>query len=79
MNVLSWILLVLYLFVCIALIVIVLMQKGKTMGLGSITGAADTFYGKNRARSLEGTYERVTKYLAIVFIILSAALVMVIQ
>lgn len=79
MNVLSWILLGVYLIVCVALVGIVLLQKGKEMGLGSITGAADTFYGKNKARSMEGTLEKVTKYLAIVFIVLSAALVMVIQ
>lgn len=79
MNVLSWILLGVYLIVCVALIGIVLLQKGKEMGLGSITGAADTFYGKNKARSMEGKLEKATKYLAIVFIVLSAVLVMVIQ
>ncbi|MDF2820782.1 MAG: preprotein translocase, SecG subunit [Clostridiales bacterium] len=79
MNVLAWILLVVYIVVCLALVGIVLLQKGKSMGLGSITGAADTFYGKNKARSMEGTLERVTKYLAIVFIVLSAALVVVIK
>ena len=61
--------------VCIALIGIVLMQEGKSAGLsGAISGIADSYYGKNKARTLEGRLEKITKILAAVFIVLSVVL-----
>ena len=61
--------------VCIALIGIVLMQEGKSAGLsGAISGIADSYYGKNKARTLEGRLEKITKILAAVFIVLSFVL-----
>jgi len=45
---------VLFIIVCIALTVIILMQEGKSAGLGAIAGAADTYWGKNKGRSMEG-------------------------
>lgn len=61
--------------VCLALIGIVLMQEGKSAGLsGAISGMADSYFGKNKARTLEGRLERVTKILAAVFIVLSFVL-----
>ena len=48
-------------FDCIALTVIVLMQEGKSAGLGAIAGAADTYWGKNKGRSMEGALEKSTK------------------
>lgn len=66
---------IVYIVVCLALIVIVLMQEGKSAGLtGSISGAADTYWGKNKGRSMEGALEKFTKYLAIAFILLSVVL-----
>ena len=40
---------------CIVLTIVVLMQEGKEAGLGSISGMADTYWGKNKGRSMEGT------------------------
>lgn len=74
MAVLKIILMIVYAIVCVALTVIVLMQEGKQAGLGSISGAADTYWGKNKGRSMEGALEKITKYLAIGFIILSLLL-----
>ena len=66
---------VLYIIDCLALIIIVLMQQGKSAGLtGTISGAAETYWGKNKGRSLEGKLEKVTVFLAIMFIVLSLAL-----
>ena len=59
---------------CITLTVIVLMQEGKSAGLGAISGAADTYWGKNKGRSMEGALEKGTKYLAVGFILVSILL-----
>ncbi len=65
-----------YIIVCIVLTIVVLMQEGKSAGLtGAISGIADTYWGKNKGRSVEGTLEKVTKILALIFIVLSAVLV----
>ncbi len=75
MIALKIVVMVIYAVVCIALTVIVLMQEGKQAGLtGSISGAADTYWGKNKGRSMEGALEKITKFLAIGFIILSLVL-----
>lgn len=74
-NVIHGILLILYIVVCIALTIIVLMQEGKQAGLtGAISGAAESYWGKNKGRSMEGGLELATKILAVVFIILSLLL-----
>ena len=58
----------------IVLIVAVLMQEGNTQGLGSIGGMADSYWGKNKGRSMEGTLVWLTRVLAAAFIILSVVL-----
>ncbi|HHW66144.1 preprotein translocase subunit SecG [Defluviitalea raffinosedens] len=73
-NVLSIILSVIYVLLAIGLITIVLLQEGKSAGLGSIGGAAETYWGKNKARSLEGTFEKYTKIGAGLFIVLALIL-----
>ena len=55
----------------IALVTLVLMQEGKSAGLGAISGIAETYYGKNKARTMEGKMERLTRILAAVLIVLS--------
>ncbi len=68
---------IVYVLVCIALSVVVLMQEGKQAGLsGSISGAAESYWGKNKGRSMEGALEKGTRVLAIVFMIISALLCM---
>lgn len=68
-------LVIVYALVCLGLTVIVLLQEGKQAGLsGSINGAADTYWGKNKGRSMEGKLEKFTKFLAIGFILLSLLL-----
>ncbi len=68
------ILLILFIIVSIALAAIVLMQEGKSAGLGAVSGAAETYWGKNKGRSMEGTLVKVTKILAVVFFVLAAVL-----
>ena len=75
MEILKTILMIIFAIDCIALSAIVLMQEGKTQGLGSIGGmSTDTYWGQNKGRSMEGALVRGTKMLAILFIVLAAVL-----
>ena len=74
MQILRTILTVIFAIDCIALTVVVLMQEGKQQGLGAIAGAADTYWGKNKGRSMEGNLVKITKYLAIGFMLISIVL-----
>ena len=74
MNILKIILTVIYAIDCIALTVVVLMQEGKQQGLGSIAGVADTYWGRNKGRSMEGRLVTGTKILVALFIIIAAVL-----
>ena len=75
MGTLHTITMVFYILVCVVLTVIVLMQEGKNAGLSvSISGAAETYWGKNKARSMEGKLVILTRILVAVFIILSVVL-----
>ena len=74
-HTLHTILLLVYILVCCILTVIVLMQEGKQAGLtGAISGAAETYWGKNKGRSMEGGLELATKILAVTFIVLTFVL-----
>ena len=72
MVVLKTILTVVFIIICIALTVIVLMQEGKQQGLGSIGGMADTYWGKNKGRSMEGMLVKLTTVLVVLFLVISA-------
>ena len=75
MAALKIILTIVYVIICIALTVIVLMQEGKSAGLsGTISGAAESYWGKNKGRSMEGAFEKFTKYLAVAFIVITVLL-----
>lgn len=65
---------VLFIIDCIALSVIILMQEGKSPGLGSLSGRAETYWGKNKGRSMEGTLVKVTKILGVLFFVLALVL-----
>ncbi len=51
----------------IAIIIVVLLQEGHQQNLGTITGGADTFLSKNKARSIDAFLARWTKFIAIGF------------
>ena len=55
----------------VVVIVTVLLQQGVKEGLGAITGGAETFFGKNKAKSYEGKLALATKISACVFIVTS--------
>ena len=74
MSPLRIILTVLFIIVCIAITIIVLMQEGKSAGLGAVAGAAETYWGKNKGRSMEGALIKITRILAVLFILLAILL-----
>ena len=61
---------VIFILVCIALVILVLMQEGKTAGLGAVSGAAETYWGKNKGRSMESKLVKITTGLAVGFLLL---------
>ncbi len=63
--------------ICLALIVLVLMQQGRQAGLGAIAGGAETFFGKQKAKSYEGRMASLTRIAAVVFFVLSIVIVFV--
>ena len=74
MAVLRTVLTIILILVSIVFTAIVLMQEGKSAGLGAISGAAETYWGKNKGRSMEGTLVKLTKVLGVVFILLSVVI-----
>ena len=74
-NIIHGILLILYIIDCIALTVVVLMQEGKQAGLtGAISGAAESYWGKNKGRSMEGGLVLSTRIMAVLFVVFSLLL-----
>lgn len=58
----------------IALIIVVILQEGNSKGVGVVSGGADTFFSKNKARSIDAFLARWTKYFAIAFFALVLAM-----
>ena len=74
-NIIHGILLILYIIDCIALTVVVLIQEGKQAGLtGAISGAAESYWGKNKGRSMEGGLVLATRIMAVLFVVFSLLL-----
>ena len=74
------VLIVVQIIVSLVLTTVVLMQSGKEAGLsGSIAGGAETFFGKNKARTIDGMLSRLTTVLAILFIVISLVLSLIIK
>ena len=61
---------------CLVIIAIVLLQSGKSSGLsGAIGGgSSDTFMARNKSKSLDARLARLTKWLAVVFVVLTLVL-----
>lgn len=74
MAVVKTILTVVFIIISVALTVIILMQESKSAGLGAIAGAADTYWGKNKGRSMEGILVKITTLCVVLFIVLAAVL-----
>ncbi|MBR6405256.1 MAG: preprotein translocase subunit SecG [Lachnospiraceae bacterium] len=73
-TVIRYILMSIFGLIGLILIVIIMLQEGKSAGLGTIGGMADSYWEKNRSRSAEGKLEKFTKFAAIAFFVLAFAL-----
>ena len=66
---------ILHIIIAVILVVVVLFQSGKSAGLsGSIAGGSETFFGKNKGRTIDAILEKWTTVIAILFLITSVAL-----
>ena len=74
MDILKIILTILFAIDCVVLTVIVLLQEGKSAGLGTLSGASEGYWGQNKGRSIEGAMVKITRIAAIVFVVLALVL-----
>lgn len=66
---------IVFVIVCLIISVIILMQEGKSSGLSStISGVGESFWTKNKGRTLEGKLEKMTKWLVLAFFVLALVL-----
>ena len=71
MAALRIVLLVFQLISCVVLTVIILLQSSKSDGMSALTGSTDTFLGRGKAATLDAKLERLTKWVAAVFVLLT--------
>ena len=74
MDVLKIILTILFAIDCVVLTVLVLLQEGKSAGLGALSGASESYWGQNKGRSKEGILVLITRITAVLFVVLALAL-----
>ena len=74
MAILRTILTIVFVLVCVVSVILVLLQEGKSAGLGAIAGAAESYWGKNKGRSMEGNLVKGTIGLAVLFFVLAIIL-----
>ena len=71
---------ILQILLAVAIIVVVLLQSGKAAGLsGSIAGGAETFFGKNKGRTIDAMLSKYTTYIAIGFMVTSIMLYLLLK
>lgn len=63
-----------FVVICVFLAAVILLQEGKSAGLGSISGMAESYWGKNKGRSIEGKLEQLTKICAVLIFVLALVL-----
>lgn len=80
LEIAKWIVNIVHIILALSLIVIVLLQSGKQAGLsGSIAGGAETFFGKNKGRTVDALLSKYTAVAAIAFLATSVALFLLIK
>ena len=68
------ILTIIFIIDCIAIAIVVLMQKGRDQGLGALAGSSDTYWDKNKSHSLEGRMLMITRILVGIFFVMALVL-----
>ncbi len=74
MSVWGYILGGLLILASLVMIIVIILQEGNQQGLGVVSGGADTFFSKNKARSIDAILARTTKWFAIAFVAVVLAL-----
>jgi len=74
MNIIAIVIASVDILICVALVLLVILQEGNDKGMGVIGGGADTFFGKEKGRSIDSTLKKITSALAILFAILTVIL-----
>lgn len=71
---------ILHIIVALSIIIIVLLQSGKSTGLsGSIAGGAESFFGKNKGRTIDAMLSRYTTVVAVAFLFTSVILFLILK
>lgn len=65
---------IVFVVLCIGMVAVVLLQEGKSAGLGALSGAAESHWAKNKSRTLEGKMEKFTKIAAVLIFVLALVL-----
>ena len=76
MSVAQWIIGILLMLSAIVMIVTVLMQSSERTGIGAVSGAAETFFGKNKARGMDAKLAKITKICTGLFVSLSIVMML---
>ncbi len=74
MTVWGYILGALLIVASLIMIIVIILQEGNQQGLGVVSGGADTFFSKNKARSIDAMLAKATKWVAILFVAFVLAL-----
>lgn len=74
MTVIQWIIGILLLIAALVMVVTVLLQSSERTGIGAVSGAAETFFGKNKAKGMDAKLALLTKICAGIFVALSIVL-----
>jgi len=77
MKILAYILTSFDILVCIALVVLVIFQEGNDNGLGVIGGGSDTFFDKQKGRTLDEKLKKITTVVVTLFAVLSISLFLI--
>lgn len=72
MTALQYVLSIVTILLSIIIIALVMLQESKQQGLsGAISGAADTFFGKNKGRTMEAKLAKFTKIAGVFFFVIA--------
>ena len=74
MSVWGYILGALLIVASLIMIFVIILQEGNQQGIGVVSGGADTFFSKNKARSIDAKLAKATKWVAIGFVVIVLAL-----
>lgn len=75
MSIIRLILTVVMIIICVIMTIVILMQEGKSQGLGALAGSNnDTYWGRNKGRTMEGFLVKFTTGLVVGFFVLAVLL-----